>query len=76
MKHLLIAAAIAASGSLLALPSAAATLQVYPVNIGFCAGETAQAVYVKNTGSAPMPGISKITKKCSARPGILRSARR
>lgn len=52
MKHLLIAAAIAASGSLLALPSAAATLQVYPVNIGFCAGETAQAVYVKNTGSA------------------------
>lgn len=52
MKQRLIGAAIAAASALLALPSAAATLQVYPVNIGFYAGETAQAVYVKNTGSA------------------------
>ncbi len=52
MKRLLSGAAIVASCALFTLPSAAATLQVYPVNIGFCAGETAQAVYVKNTGSA------------------------
>jgi len=32
----------------------AASLQVYPVNITFSAGENAKAVYVKNTGTAPI----------------------
>ncbi|MDM2753221.1 MULTISPECIES: molecular chaperone [unclassified Citrobacter] len=32
--------------------SYAATLQVYPVTLGFCGKESAQAIYVRNTGSA------------------------
>lgn len=30
--------------------SYAATLQVYPVTLGFCGKESAQAIYVRNTG--------------------------
>lgn len=52
MKRTLAGILLATLGSLFALSSYAATLQVYPVNVGFCAGETAQAIYVKNVGSA------------------------
>ncbi|HDG1707321.1 TPA: molecular chaperone [Kluyvera ascorbata] len=52
MKRKLAGIILSTLGALLALPSYAATLQVYPVNVGFCAGETAQAIYVKNVGSA------------------------
>lgn len=36
------------------LASYAASLQVYPVNINFSAGENVKAVYVKNTGTEPI----------------------
>lgn len=39
-------------GVFCAVNSYAATLQVYPVTLGFCANKSAQAVYVRNTGSA------------------------
>ncbi|HFZ8995319.1 TPA: molecular chaperone [Citrobacter freundii] len=52
MKRLLAGVMVLLSGLLFAIPSYAATLQVFPVNIGFCAGENAQAIYVKNSGSS------------------------
>lgn len=51
MRRLLARIIFPVLASLLTINTYAATLQVYPVGIGFCAGETAQAVYVKNTGS-------------------------
>lgn len=45
-------AAVSIFGVFCAVNSYAATLQVYPVTLGFCGKENAQAVYVRNTGSA------------------------
>jgi len=52
MKSLIHYVAIFTALFLLASNTYAATLQVYPVDINFCGSENAQAIYVKNTGSA------------------------
>lgn len=54
MKRFLMVTALSALFAMLAVPAGAATLQVYPVNVDFCGAESAQAIYVKNTGSAPI----------------------
>lgn len=40
--------------------SFAASLQVYPVNINFAAGENVKAIYVKNAGNAPISAQIRI----------------
>ncbi|MTH44700.1 fimbrial biogenesis chaperone [Intestinirhabdus alba] len=38
----------------LTFPAFAASLQMYPVTVNFCHGETARPVYIKNTGTEPI----------------------
>ncbi|WP_333849700.1 fimbrial biogenesis chaperone [Leclercia sp.] len=52
MKRYLLWAVVSLFGGFCAVNSCAATLQVYPVTLDFCEQESAQAVYVRNTGSA------------------------
>lgn len=52
MKRFTLWAVSCVVGACCAVNSYAATLQVYPVTLGFCGKTSAQAVYVRNTGSA------------------------
>ncbi|EPJ3207211.1 molecular chaperone [Salmonella enterica subsp. enterica serovar Derby] len=52
MKRFILWAGMSIVGLVCTVNSYAATLQVYPVTLEFCGNESAQAIYVRNTGSA------------------------
>ncbi|KMK11215.1 hypothetical protein ABW06_22475 [Pluralibacter gergoviae] len=50
MKHKITAGLLTLAGLCMTAHASAASLQMYPVTVNFCRGESVAAVYVKNTG--------------------------
>lgn len=54
MKFTVFSSVAVVIGWSLSFCSYAASLQMYPITVNFCDGETARPIYIKNTGNAPI----------------------